>query len=137
MIDVQVGDRRYQEMHVDGGVITQLFTYPSHAIVELEKSTGVPFNREVHLFVIRNGRLIPEWSATPRRTLSIGARAISALVQAEGVGDIYRVYATAHHDRIDFNLGYVGPDFPAGPHGLFDMAYMQSLFEYGSRLARD
>ena len=116
MIAVEVGSKHYQEMHVDGGVITQLFAYPSHAMAELEKATGTPLNRSVHLFVIRNGRLDPEWSATPRRTLSIGGRAISALIQAEGVGDVYRIYRTAHQDRVDFNLAYIGRDFPPTRH---------------------
>ncbi len=135
MIDVSVGDRRYQEMHVDGGVITQLFAYPSHALAELEKATGAPLNRPVHLFVIRNGRLEPEWSETPRRTLGIGGRAIGALIQAEGVGDVHRIYRTAHQDHVDFNLAYIGHDFPASQHPMFDTAYMNQLFDYGYRLA--
>jgi len=136
MIDVEVDGKHYQEMHVDGGVITQLFAYPSHAIAELEKATGTPLNRPVHLFVIRNGRLDPEWSDTPRRTLSIGGRAISALIQAEGVGDVYRIYRTAHQDRVDFNLAYIGRDFPPTRHEMFDTSYMRSLFEYGYQAAR-
>jgi hypothetical protein len=135
MIDVEVDGQRYQEMHVDGGVITQLFAYPSDALAELQKATGKPLNREVHLFVIRNGRLEPEWSGTPRRTLRIGGRAISALIQAEGVEDVHRVYRTARRDHVDFNLAYIGPDFPSTSHAIFDGAYMRSLFEYGYRLA--
>lgn len=136
MIDVEVGSKHYQEMHVDGGVITQLFAYPTHTLAELEKVTGTPLNRPVHLFVIRNGRLDPEWSATPRRTLGIGGRAISALIQAEGVGDVYRIYRTARQDRVDFNLAYIGQDFPPTRHEMFDTAYMQSLFEYGYQATR-
>jgi len=136
MIDVEAGGKHYQEMHVDGGVITQLFAYPSHAIAELEKATGAPLNRPVHLFVIRNGRLDPEWSATSRRTLNIGGRAISALIQAEGVGDVYRIYRTAHEDRVDFNLAYIGRDFPPTKHEMFETAYMQRLFDYGFQAAR-
>ena len=137
MIDVEVGGKRYQEMHVDGGVITQLFAYPSHALVELEKATGKPLNRSIRLYVIRNGRLDPEWSETPRRTVSIGGRAISALVQAEGVADVQRIFRTAVRDGADFNLAYIGADFHSAPHEMFDAAYMQSLFDYGYQLARD
>ena len=137
MIDVDVGGRHYQEMHVDGGVITQLFTYPAHAIAEIERATGTPLNRPVHLFVIRNGRLDPEWSATSRRALSIGGRAISALIQAEGVGDVYRVYRTAHQDHVDFNLAYIGQDFPPVRHEMFANSYMRSLFDYGYQATRN
>jgi hypothetical protein len=137
MIDVEVGSKHYQEMHVDGGVITQLLAYPTHALAELEKATGTPLNRPVHLFVIRNGRLDPEWSATPRRTLSIGGRAISALIQAEGVGDVYRIYRTAAQDRVDFNLAYIGRAFPPTRHEMFDTSYMQSLFDYAFQATRN
>jgi hypothetical protein len=136
MIDVDVGGKRYQEMHVDGGVITQLFAYPSHALVELEKATGKPLNRPIHLYVIRNGRLDPEWSETPRRTVSIGGRAISALVQAEGIADVHRILRTAVRDGADFKLAYIGTDFRATRKQMFDAAYMQSLFDYGFQQAR-
>lgn len=136
MIDVEVGGKRYQEMHVDGGVITQLYAYPSHALAELEKATGKPLNRPIHLYVIRNGRLDPQWSETPRRTLSIGGRAISALVEAEGVADVHRIFRTAVQDGAQFNLAYVGTDFHATRKQMFDAAYMQSLFDYGYERAR-
>lgn len=70
---------------MDGGVIAQVFTYPAHTIMALNKITGTPFRRELHVYVIRNGKLKPERSGTKRRTLSIGGRAISTLVQAQGL----------------------------------------------------
>ena len=96
---------------------------------------GRKFSRDIHVYLVRNGRLEPEWSPTPRRTLSIGARAISALIQAEGVGDVHRVYRTALQDGVDFNLAYVGSDFRTAPHPMFDSAYMQALYDYGFGLA--
>ena len=135
MIDVEVDGRPYQEMHVDGGVITQLFTYPARALPDLEKAIGMKFSRDIHVYLMRNGRLEPEWAPTPRRTLGIGERAISALVQAEGVGDVHRVYRTALQDGVDFNLAYIGSDFRTAAHPMFDSAYMQALYDYGYRLA--
>jgi predicted acylesterase/phospholipase RssA len=137
MINVEVAGKHYQEMHVDGGVITQLFAYPSRAVAELEKAAGRPLNRTIRVYLIRNGRLDPEWIDTPRRTLAIGGRAISALVQAEGVGDVRRIYRIAKQDNADFNLASIGPDFLSTKHAMFDTGYMQGLFDYAYRLARD
>lgn len=137
MIDVEVAGKHYQEMHVDGGVITQLFAYPSRAVAALEAATGQPWNRPIRVYVIRNGRLDPEWIDTPRRTIAIGGRAINALVQAEGVSDVRRIYRIARQDRADFNLAYIAPDFSFGKHKMFDTAYMQALFDYGYRVALD
>ena len=66
-----------------------------------------------------------------------GGRAISALVQAEGVADVQRIFRTAVRDGADFNLACIGADFHSAPHEMFDAAYMQSLFDYGYQLAPD
>ena len=137
MIDVEVNGKRYQEMHVDGGVIAQLFAYPSRAVAALERATGKPLNRSIRVYVIRNGRLDPEWSDTPRRTLAIGRRAIDSLVQAEGVEDVRRTYRIARQDRADFNLAYIAPDFPLAEHRMFETSYMNAPFDYGYRLASE
>jgi Patatin-like phospholipase len=130
MIDVEVNGKRFQEMHVDGGVITQVFLYPSRILPELAKATGIPLQRPVHAYVIRNGRLESEWTDTRRRTLSVGGRAIGALIQTQGISDVHRIYETALNDRVDFNLAYIDGGFAEVPHSLFDSVYMTHLFEY-------
>jgi predicted acylesterase/phospholipase RssA len=130
MIGVEVDGKRYQEMHVDGGVITQVFAYPTRTLSELLKTTGTVIHRQIAVYVIRNGKLEPEWSDTPRRTLKIGGRAIGALVQAQGVGDLRRIYQATQRDGFDFNLAYIGSDFPDSQAEPFNTAYMRSLFDY-------
>lgn len=130
MIDVEVAGKPFQEMHVDGGVITQVFLYPSQILPELAKATGAPLGRVVKAYVIRNGKLEPEWSETRRRTLSVGGRAISALIETEGISDVHRIYETARRDGVNLNLAYIGSDFTVKPHSQFDTVYMQHLFEY-------
>jgi predicted acylesterase/phospholipase RssA len=92
LIDVEVDGKRYQEMHVDGGVISQVFLYPASFLFELRRATGQPLNREIYTYVIRNGRLTPDWADTKRRTLAIGGRAIRTLVQTQGINDVHRLY---------------------------------------------
>jgi len=135
MIDVEVDGRHFQEMHVDGGVITQVFLYPSRILTDWQKATGRPYRREMHAYVIRNGRLEPEWSDTERHTLSIGARAISALIQTQSISDVQRIYQTTQRDGIDFNLAYIGSDFSYPNKAEFDPEYMQRLFDYAYRLS--
>jgi hypothetical protein len=130
MIDVEVDGKHYQEMHVDGGVITQVFLYPSRILPELAKATGAPLHREVYAYVIRNATLEPEWSDTRRRTLSVGGRAINALIEIQGISDVQRIYEVARHDGVDFNLAYIGSDFGEARRAQFDTAYMRRLFDY-------
>ena len=135
MIDVAIDGKHYHEMHVDGGVITQVFLYPPRILTELHRATGRPYRRELHAYVIRNGRLEPEWTDTERHTLSIGGRAISALIQTQGISDLHRIYQTARRDGVDFNLAYIEADFKYPHKEEFDPEYMQRLFDYAYQLS--
>jgi hypothetical protein len=91
MIDVEVDGKRYQEMHVDGGTMAQVFVYPaSMRIDELGKAAGI--TRERRLYVIRNARLDPDWAHVERSTMSIAGRAVASLIHTQGIGDLYRIY---------------------------------------------
>jgi predicted acylesterase/phospholipase RssA len=73
MIDVKIGGKRYQEMHVDGGVITQVFTYPPNTVMELMQATASHWAVRCTCMSSAMVKLEPEWRATKRRTLSIGS----------------------------------------------------------------
>lgn len=135
MIDVEVDGKQFQEMHVDGGVITQVFLYPPSTLMALNKAAGVPLRLDRHFYVIRNGTLEPQWSGTKRRTLSIGGRAISALIQTQGISDLERIYRMAQQDGADFNLAYIGSDFYFPHNRKFDSEYMKRLFDYAFQLS--
>jgi predicted acylesterase/phospholipase RssA len=135
MIDVEVNGRQYQEMHVDGGASAQVFAYPP-ALKVAEMSKQENLTRERRLFVIRNARLDPDWADTQRLTMDIAGRAIASLIQNQGVGDIYRIYATAERDGIDFNLAYIPSSFDVPLPAPFDQHYMRELFKFGYEMAR-
>ena len=125
MIDVNVGGARYQEMHVDGGTMAQVFLYPPSI-----SAANSPQRKRV-LYIIRNARLDADWASVERRTLNIATRAIGSLTRTQGVGDLYRIYATAQRDGIDYNLTYIPPTFNTPHNEEFDTAYMRSLFDVG------
>ncbi|MHC8377245.1 patatin-like phospholipase family protein [Pseudomonas sp. MDT1-16] len=135
MIDVDVDGQQFQEMHVDGGVLTQVFLYPPGTVMALNRVTGARLRDERHFYVIRNGKLEPQWSGTKRRTLSIGGRAISALIQTQGISDLDRIYRIAQQDGADFNLAYIGADFDISRNHKFDGEYMKRLFDYAFQLS--
>jgi hypothetical protein len=131
MIDVEVNGKHYQELHVDGGAVVQMFLYPPS--IEL-KQLGP--KRERKAYLIRNGRLDAEWADVERRTLSIAGRAISTMIHYGGVNDVFRIYFVTQRDGVDYNLAYIGSDFSAPHAGDFDKAYMNALFDYGYQQAR-
>jgi len=135
MIDVEAGGERYQEMHVDGGVMAQLFLYPpTLRFGDLAATHNV--DRERILYVIRNARLDPDWANVQRRTLHIALRSIGALIHSQGIGDLYQLYLTAQRDGLDYNLAYIPADFDVERKEPFDSEYMHELFELGFNMAR-
>ena len=134
MIDVMANGAHYQEMHVDGGAMAQVFVYPPALSIRQEVAThGVERDRVV--YVIRNARLDPEGASVRRSTLPIATRAVSSLIQTQGIGDLYRIYALAHRDHVDFNLAYIPSTFDVPRKQQFDTVYMQALFKQGHDMA--
>jgi len=130
MVDVELDGRKYQEMHVDGGAIAQLFLYPP----SLE--AGRLMKRERHAYIIRNARLDPDYAMAERRTIDIAGRAINTMLAASGHNDVLRTYFVSQRDGVDYNLAYIGYDFTAEKTGEFNQAYMQALYQYGYQQAK-
>ena len=134
MIDVEVDGKRYQEMHVDGGVVAQVFAYPIGIRVK-EAAAAAGFARERTLYVIRNARQDPDWAQVERKTLSIAGRAVASLIHAQGIGDLYRIYAAAQRDGVDFNLSFIPSTFDFPHKEEFDNEYMRKLYDVGYNFA--
>lgn len=135
MIDVEVNGTKYQEMHVDGGASAQVFVYPPQLrLAELSAQSGI--KRERNMYIIRNARLDPDWADTERQTLTIAGRAVASLIQTQGTGDLYRIYAIAQRDGVDFNLAYIPATFDVPLPEPFDRHYMEELFKLGYEQGR-
>lgn len=134
MLDVRVDGRHYQEMHADGGTMAQVFLYPPSVDVQ-QTSTSEGIERKRILYIIRNARLDVDWSNVERRVMPIATRAIGSLTQTQGIGDLYRIYATTQRDGIDYNLAFIPPTFTVPHQEQFDTAYMRQLYAVGERMA--
>jgi predicted acylesterase/phospholipase RssA len=132
MFDVTLDGQPYQEMHVDGGAFAQAFLYPS-SITKLRRQRMKAGTAVVPAvaYIIRNGRLDPEWAEVERQTMGIAGRAISTMIAASGYNDVLRMYNTTQRDGIPFNLAFIGADFTEVLPAPFDQKYMRDLFAYG------
>ena len=135
MIDVELDGKRFQEMHVDGGVMRQVFLLPRVYFQEL-KDQGTYVQRERHVFVIRNGRINPQWAPTVRRSTNVARRALEALIDEQGISDIHHLYNTAQQDGADFNLAYIDEGFDYPHPKEFARDFMRHLFDYAYQLSR-
>ncbi len=67
--------------------------------------------------------------------MSIASRAVASMIQSQGVGDLYRIYATANRDAVDFNLAFIPASFNAPHKEEFDTEYMRALYDAAYQMA--
>ncbi len=134
-IEVSAGGATYDEMHVDGGATREVFLVPTQFMAKtVDRRLGIdPIRRA---YIIRNGRVAPEYKAVKARTLSIAGRAVSSLIKSQGVGDLNELYMFARRNGIDYNLAYIPADFPDTSTQAFDPVYMTKLFDIGFNAGR-
>ena len=135
-IDAEANGSHFKEMHVDGGAFAQAFLYPAGLTRQRRvRMAGGQLVVPAIAYVIRNGRLDPEWASTERSTMGIAARAIATMITASGINDVVRIYNTTQRDGIGYNLAYIGSDFTQKLPEPFDQGYMRALFDYGYQRA--
>ncbi|MFB3089089.1 MAG: patatin-like phospholipase family protein [Acidiferrobacterales bacterium] len=134
IFEVEAKGQRYDELHVDGGVTSQVFLYPLgldwRRVTEKLDAKGRP-----SVYLIRNAKLDPTWKAVERRLRPVAGRSIAALIRTQGIGDMYRIYVGAQRDGVDYNLAYIPPEFKEESKEMFDPEYMGKLFDLGNRMA--
>ncbi|MFN0068471.1 MAG: patatin-like phospholipase family protein [Limisphaerales bacterium] len=131
-IEVEADGRRYREMHADGGCLTQVF-----GMGLLGKLMSMSGRSEGRMYVLRNSQFTREWEVTKRTLPALAGRAISTLIKSNGLGDIYRSYVVSLADGVELNMTSIPATFVAGEtKGMFDMAFMNRLYQEGYELAR-
>lgn len=135
MIEVQAGGERYEEMHVDGGVTSQLFLASTgidwRAVMDKLEVPGTP-----RLYLIRNSRVQKESAEVPRRLIPLLERTVSTLINSQGIGDIAKLYALSAQHGFNCYLAFIPDSFEDVPAETFDRGYMTRLFELGFELGR-
>jgi len=134
--DVEAGGQTYDEMHVDGGVVTEVFFYGNILnIDEAAKNLGIKRQGNDRIFIIRNNQIGARYEEVELDVLSIAGRALSSLTSTQGVGDLYRIYAVTQREGIEFNLASVPHDFKPNPKEAFDPVEMKRLYDLGYDMA--
>jgi len=133
-IDVEADGKIYDEMHVDGGMMTQVFgiKFLKYA-ADVWRMAGFKITGRV--FIVRNGRVDPEWAFVEPKLAKIGGRSISTTIKSQGIGDLYRGYVDSIDAGFDFNFIDIPEEFEQRPEEPFDPEYMKALYDYGLKIA--
>jgi predicted acylesterase/phospholipase RssA len=134
-IDVVANGKKYEEIHVDGGPTREVFLAPTDFhFRDIDRMVGRRVAR--HLWVVRNGKIAPEYSTVGTSALSVAARSLETLTKNQGLGDLERIYRKAKSDGIDFNLAAIPANFSAPRPAPFDRGYMTALYKFAHELGK-
>jgi hypothetical protein len=127
LIGVEGNGKRFEEMHVDGGVGGQFFVAPP-ALLESTSDYKIPATA---LYIVINSGLRPDFEVVERTTPTILSQSVSMAIKADLRNLLDRAYVAAKHSGIGFNAATIPPDFSAPSRGAFDPNYMKALFDVG------
>lgn len=130
IFDVEADGKPYQELHVDGGAVSQAFLVPPSLNTHLAIERAGYRRKSSVAYIVRNSRLTTSWTDVEQTTLPIAERAVSTMINYNGVGDLYRMYLVTQRAGASFNLAYVGEDFQAPHPEEFDPNFMRALYRY-------
>ena len=140
-IHVEADGKAYDEMHVDGGTITQVFTLykvlqnaesvAKEEGVDLKKLGIDPAKIKGKYYIIRNGYVSPGYKVVKDNLGSIADRAFDTMINYQGIGDTYRIYTFMKQRGNDYNLAFIPGDFRPPSKEGFDPQAMRALFDRG------
>jgi hypothetical protein len=132
LIDVESNGKRFQEMHVDGGVGGQFFVAPA-ALLSATSTYHLPASA---LYVVINTSLEPEFDVVERATPLILAETVGHAVKVDTRLMLDRVYLAAMRSGVDFDVATIPAGFSAPSRGPFDPTYMGALYAAGEQLGK-
>jgi predicted acylesterase/phospholipase RssA len=137
-IEVEVDGATFDEMHVDGGVISELFLWGAmvditDATRELEVDPGQ--STTAAIYIIRNSQIDPEPAQVKPGLIGIASRSMITLLKAVAIGDLARIWALAEDAGVDFNYIGIPPEHAEADTATFEPPDMRRLFELGRAMA--
>lgn len=130
MINAESGGRQFNEMHSDGGPSAQVLMLP-HMLVTSTKRLVPSRRQNVNFYVIVNNALMPEFAATPDRTLSAIGRAYSILVKSQTQSALTALYNYSKRTGAQFHLASIDVQVPYSITNPFDTDYMRTVYKLG------
>jgi hypothetical protein len=126
LFKVEADGKPYDEMHGDGGVMTQVF-----GAAFLDRLMRLSNHPKGQLYIIRNECIAADWNAVKPQVLAIAGRTVGTLIKTQGLGDLYRLFVVSQLRGMDFNLATIPDSFDVESETEFDPAYMKALYQLG------
>jgi hypothetical protein len=126
-IDVQAGEKKFQEMHADGGIFGPFYAGPASWLTE-PVSEPLPVSQ---FYVLVHSRLTPEFDLTGTEKVFILGRMISGAVKTGVQAEIALLSAATKRDGIGLNIATIDSSFSVPAQTAFDPKQMKAMFDLG------
>lgn len=140
-IPVEKDGKVYDEMHVDGGVISQFIVYDAYLLPkEIEEDAKAYETYKAirkNVYVIINNKLGPVGEAVSPHLYPIATRSIATLIKSQAKGSLAYSYLLTKRD--DFSLHYIviPESFDSLSAEPFDPVAMRKTFNLGFSLGKE
>ncbi|GMG85183.1 patatin-like phospholipase family protein [Paralimibaculum aggregatum] len=137
LIEVDVNGSSYDEMHVDGGTISEdtvLFGW-QQGIQKFMQDTAP--GKKATYYIVRNGKVGPEAASVDYSLMEIAKRALSTLIKSQGNDNLITSAGVVKKRGAEYNASWIGDDFNHPYPAPFDPGYMKALYQYGYEKMRN
>lgn len=135
--NVTDGTDTYTELHADGGLTQQIFTYsPELPVRRFLRDAGLS-NRQNRVWIIHNAKTNAVYQPQNTNLRKIGERTLETLIKSQGVGGLERIASNATRDGFSVRAMILPSSFLEKPTELFEPGYMTRLFDVGANLGQD
>ena len=128
LIEAEANGRRFQEMHVDGGVAAPVLTLPDAFLL---RDGALARGTRMNIYILINNKVERDFQLVPNSTIDIAARASASVTKAQTRSILNGTFDFARRNNSGFNLTYIDKDFPSPRSSGFDTSYMRALYQYG------
>jgi predicted acylesterase/phospholipase RssA len=135
-IRVDADGSSYDELHVDGGVTAQLFFAPPRTRFARFEEMAFGGARERTLYVIRNGKLTPDYKPAEEGAFPLAVRSIATMTKYQGLSDLRRLDRIARETSARVLFTSIPPTFTNAARSEFDREYMGELFLVGEQMGQ-
>ena len=133
-IKTRVDGRQIEELHSDGGSSAQFFTLPEQLIVAPNSRRD---DKDLHIYVIVNNALIPEFAMSPTKALPIMGRAYGILLKSQTKLGLVALYNFAQRSGIDLDIASIDAQVPYSMLDPLNAHYMSSVYRIGYQKTLD
>jgi Patatin-like phospholipase len=123
----------FQEMHVDGGIVSNVFVLPDDLLL---RDRRLAINGRADVYVIMNGKLGPSFEVVNNQTADIVGRSVLTMIEVHSRAVLRTTSDFARRNGMGFHLAYIPTGVNDEASMKFDTEEMRRLFAYGYERGR-